>query len=56
MEDTLPIIGGDWNCVTEKIDLENDKYFEDRKSQDLANILRDFKLVDVFRHLYGNPG
>ena len=52
-EDILPVIGGDWNCVTEKIDLENDKYFDDRKSQDLINILKEFSLVDAFRHLHG---
>ena len=52
-EDILPLVGGDWNCVTEKIDLEKDRYFEDRKSQDLTNILKEFCLVDAFRHLHG---
>ena len=52
-EDILPICGGDWNCVTQKIDLQNDRYFDDRKSQDLMNIVRDFDLVDPFRHLRG---
>ena len=52
-EDILPICGGDWNCVTEKIDLQHDRYFNDRKSQDLTNIIREFGLVDAFRHLRG---
>ena len=52
-EDMLPILGGDWNTVTEKVDLEKDKYFADRKSQDLTNIIREFDLVDAFRHLRG---
>ena len=52
-DDILPIMGGDWNCVTEKIDLENSKYFDDRKSLDLTNILRDFDMVDAFRHVHG---
>ena len=53
-EDILPIVGGDWNCVTHKIDLERDTYFNDRKSLDLTNIVKEFSLVDPFRHLYPN--
>ena len=52
-EGILPLVGGDWNCVTDKIDLENDRYFQDRKSQDLINIIREFKFVDAFRHCHG---
>ena len=52
-EDILPLVGGDWNCVTERIDLENDRYFDDRKSLDLTNIIKEFSMVDAFRHLHG---
>ena len=52
-DDILPLVGGDWNCVTEKIDLENDRYFDDRKSLDLTNIIKDFDMIDAFRHLHG---
>ena len=52
-DEGLPICGGDWNCVTGKIDLEKPKYFEERKSLDLSNIIAEFKYVDAFRHLHG---
>ena len=51
-EGIMPVLGGDWNCVLQKIDLERDTYFEDRKSVDLQNITRDFNMVDAFRHLH----
>ena len=51
-EGVLPVCGGDWNCIVEKIDLERDKYFDDRKSVDLKNLIKEFKMVDAFRHLY----
>ena len=52
-EDVMPIMGGDWNTIVEKIDLEHDTYFQDRKSLDLENILKEFKYIDAFRHLHG---
>ena len=52
-EDILPVMAGDWNCVLEKLDLENGTYFNDRKSLDLENIIQEFKYIDAFRHLHG---
>ena len=51
-EGVLPVCGGDWNSVLAKIDLEDAKYFNDRKSVDLDNIVKEFKMVDAFRYLY----
>ena len=53
-EGILPVCGGDWNTVLAKIDLEDPKYFQDRKSVDLSNIVNEFGLIDTFRHLYRN--
>ena len=52
-EDILPIMGGDWNCVIENIDLQSERYFQDRKSRDLENIVRHFNYLDCFRYLHG---
>ena len=51
-DEGLPICGGDWNCVTQKVDLEKQKYFDDRKSIDLENIIKQFNYIDAFRHLH----
>ena len=32
--------------------MEHDRYFQDRKSVDLQNIVTEFNLIDAFRHLY----
>ena len=53
LEGELPILGGDWNCVVDRLDLEDDRYFNEKKSVDLTNILAEFELVDTFRYLYG---
>ena len=50
--DVPPIMAGDWNCVLDKLDLENDAYFNDRKSRDLENIINEFEYIDAFRALH----
>ena len=47
----VPIMGGDWNCVINVKDIEGGDYSK-KKSQELANLVRDFNLSDAFRHLY----
>ena len=47
----LPILGGDWNCVTNVKDIEGGDYGK-KRSQDLSNLVRDFNLSDAFRQLH----
>ena len=47
----LPILGGDWNCVTNIKDIEGGDYAK-KKSQDLADLVRDFNMADAFRYLH----
>ena len=49
----LPILGGDWNCVTSVKDIEGGDYGK-KKSQDLQDLIRDFNMSDFFRYLYPN--
>ena len=53
-EGVLPIMGGDWNTVLQKNDLENPRYFQDRKSVDLLNLVNEFSMIDAFRYLHKN--
>ena len=47
----LPILGGDWNSVINVKDIEGGDYAK-KKSQDLADLVRNFNLTDAFRHLH----
>ena len=49
----LPIMGGDWNCVISIKDIEGGDYNK-KKSQDLQDLIRDFNMIDAYRHLF--PG
>ena len=48
----LPIIGGDFNCVIEKKDLEEGGDFYKKRSPELSDLVRDFNYSDCFRFLY----
>ena len=47
----LPIIGGDFNCVLSRVDIEGG-HFGNKKSNELQDIVREFNLQDSFRYLY----
>ena len=47
----LPIMGGDWNCVIDKKDIEGGDYRK-KKSQDLMDLVREFNFTDSFRYLH----
>ena len=49
----LPIIGGDFNCVLSRIDIEGGD-FGKKKSSELQNIVREFNLQDSFRYIFPN--
>lgn len=48
----LPILAGDWNCLTAAQDTTQN--FKDKYSKDLDNMVKSFKYSDAFRKLYPN--
>ena len=44
------ILGGDFNCVSEKIDIENGTGFNQKKCPQLSDLVDTGNLHDVFRH------
>jgi exonuclease III len=48
-----PVLVGDFNCVINQIDTEDQAFVSNRKfSQELFNIVRDFLYIDAFRVLF----
>ena len=50
----LPILGGDFNCVTKPIDIENGTGFNVKKCPALEDLVKTFGLSDSFRTLHPN--
>ena len=48
------IVGGDFNCVLQSIDVENGTGFQQKNCLQLADLVRAKNLKDVYRSLYPN--
>ena len=46
------ILGGDFNCVLEQLDIENGTGFNQKRCPQLSDILATKNLLDIFRHMH----
>ena len=46
------ILGGDFNCVLEQMDIENGTGFNQKKCQQLSDLVATKNLQDIFRHMH----
>ena len=46
------ILGGDFNCVLDQMDIENGTGFNQKKCPQLSDLVATKNLQDVFRHIY----